>query len=94
MSTSSRRCGAMSLASPVVEDDDLDSGQFLHDLRIAPVAMSVAEFIKQPREATVLNREAVAADLVARRSSNLSFALTGASGNRRIEVFPDPLCFD
>jgi len=50
---------------PVVQNDDVGPGEVFHDLRIAAVAVRVAQFIEESGEPMVLHGEAVAAGLVA-----------------------------
>ena len=77
--------------SPIVQNDQIGSGEFSHDLRIASVALSVAEFVEQPGQAVVLDAEAVAAGLVAERAADPGLARAGGAGDQQVEAFLDPL---
>ena len=73
--------------SPVIQYQDVGSGELFHHLRIAAIPVGIAEFIEQPGEPMVLDGEAVAAGLVAERAADPGLAGAGGAGDEQVEVF-------
>jgi len=77
--------------SPVVEDQDLGSGESGQQFGVASVAFGESQFAQQLGEAEVLGGMAFAAGFVGQRASQPGFADPGGAGDHDVEVFAHPL---
>ncbi len=77
--------------SPVVEDEDIDSGKSLQQLVVTAVATGNGEISKQPWNAQVPGGVALATSLVGQRTGEEDLADTGLAGDQDIQVIGNPL---
>src|SRR3954470_20837874 len=93
-SKSRRRSADMGARPPVVEDEQVDTGERPEQLLVAPVAAREREGVEQAWQALIEHGAIVAACLVAERAGDPALADAGRPDDEQVLVALDPLAGD
>lgn len=75
---------------PIIEDENVESGDSLEHAGVAPVAASESQRFEEAWHPVIGHAAAIAASLVTERAGNPIFPEAGLAGNQKVLVAVDP----